>query len=381
MSETPPTPEITDFRERFAEVGMLDFWDFYKTVQDTEYKYGSRAHGDFFNVIYNLCDRVAQGAIETDDPELLQVRDGWGEQKEHAVEAAKNHIKTISIEHDKESGDNPEDFRNNQLLKFAESFAPMAHALPKKLYLYKFGVGGTTPDSISTKSFADFEPWLAWMEFFHENTHATDIYFDRVKPYIPRQEYLTYLTKYYEVADRVLTKALSFNTPEEHYKFLLGTPYIPFGSLLALPDMKQKMGLIFDRLEPIMFNKVSNKNLVGDSIRYGNLVWAVGRELQTIHEKQSRKESLTPAEEQLLGNSDVTTLMSMALQEVLHVLVDSREEYSPSGDRYQNPEIFKAQKEMNDLRIRTFATFPLDQEKDPMKQMKEQLGFAGDSSH
>lgn len=367
--EITPAPDI---RERFSELGMSDFWDFYKRVHDTEQKYQSRGNGDFFRSIYNLCKQVADGNIDAQHSELHLGRDGWGDQEKTAVDSALRHISTISVMPVDEANGNPEQLKKNQLKLFAESFAPMALALPQQLYLFKFGAGQTTRDYLATKSFAYFEPWVAWLEFFHETTHATDIYFERVKPFVQRERYLEYLTKYYEAADNVLSAAFSTESPDQHRDFWKDTQ---FGALLALPDISQKMNPVFARLESTFYG--NSFDTEGNSLRYTKLVWEVGRHLQTIQQKQLRNEPLTYIEGQLLNNEDVSTLMTMVLQETLHVLVDSREEFYPPSDKTEHPAkvITDAQKVLNDLRIRTFATFPLEEGKDPMVQMKKCLDF------
>jgi len=369
--EAVPTP---DLRERFSKLGMSDFYDFYERVYDTEQKYRSRGNGDFFSSIYNLCRQVADGTIEPQNTELLQVRDGWGEQEKNAEEAALNHIANISVVPVDGAKDDPEQLKNTQLKLFAKSFSPMALALPKELHIFYFGAGQTTKDYIATKSFSQFEPWVAWLEFFHETTHATDIYFDRIKPFVQRKQYLEYITKYYEAADKVLSAAFATKSPDQHRDFWKDTQ---FGALLALPDINQKMNPVFARLESTFYG--NSFDTEANRLRYTKLVWEVGRHLQTIQQKQQRNEPLTPTEEQLLNNEDVNTLMTMALQETLHVLVDSRSEfYTPSpGETRTLPSkaVIDAQKELNDLRIRTFATFPLEEGRDPMAQMKERLNF------
>lgn len=371
FEESDFTPEL---REQFNKLEMSDFYDFYQRVHDTEQKYQSRGNGDFFSSIYNICQQVADGSIESQNTELLRVRDGWGEQENNAEEAALKHIANISVIPIEGANDDPEQLKNNQLELFAKSFSPMALALPKKLYIFYFGAGQTTNDYIATKSFSKFEPWVAWLEFFHEATHATDIYFDRVKPFVQRKQYLEYITKYYETADKVLLEAFATESPDEHQVFWKDTQ---FGALLALPDISQKINPVFARLESTFYS--NSFDTEGNSLRYKKLVWEVGRHLQTIQQKQQRNEPLTPTEEHLLNNEDVNTLMSMALQETLHVLVDSRSEfYTPEpGETRTLPskEVMAAQKELNDLRIRTFATFPLEEGRDPMEQMKEHLDF------
>ena len=177
-----------------------------------------------------------------------------------------------------------------------------------------------------------------------------------------------------KAADNVLSAAFATESPDQHRDFWEHTQ---FGALLALPDISQKMNPVFARLESTFYG--NSFDTEGNHLRYTKLVWEVGRHLQTIQQKQQRNEPLTHIEGQLLNNEDVNTLMTMALQEVLHVLVDSRSEfYTPApGETRTLPSkaVIDAQKELNDLRIRTFATFPLEEGRDSMVQMKERLGF------
>lgn len=376
ISETlPPAKEVAptlDIQERFRELDMSDFWDFYKLVHDTEQKYHAKGNGDFFHSIFSLCKQVAAGSVNAQNLELHQVRDGWGDKEKTAVDSALTRISTISVEPSNDANDNPEQFRKTQLKLFAESFAPMTLALPDKLYLFVFGAGQTTKDYLATKSFSYFESWVAWLEFFHETTHATDIYYERVKPFVKRKQYLEYLTRYYETSDRILSAAFTTKSPEQHRDFW---KYTQFGALLALPETSQKMDPLFARLESIFYGNTSDSE--GNLFRYTKLIWEVGHRLREIQEKRQQNKPLTALEEQLSKNEDVSTLMSMALQETLHILVDSREEFYPPSDEtvHSAKIITEAQKELNDLRIRTFATFPLEEGKDPMAQLKERLNF------
>lgn len=352
-AEAQPVPQesLTE-NDHFHILHMEDFWNFYRSVNYVENKYGSNAHGDFVYGIYRICERIAHGEISEDNEELRGVRDGWGISSKLSISEAIKHVNKIYIL----ATDDQLPIIREKLILFANNFPAMALTLPPNLYIVELQAPASSRDFIATKAYNEDYPYNFWFNFFHETTHSTDIYFERIKPFIYKENYLHYLTRYYELADEIFEQAISSQRIDDHNDFWTSTE---FGARLSLPEIASKMNATFTRLEQIHFEKTFESE--GNSIRYNRLVWQIGQ-------KTKRGEQLS---------EDETLIMTMALQDILHTLVDSRIEFIDEGNSNQNLNqvIIRAQKDLNDLRIRTFASFPIDPELDPMQQMKSRLNF------
>lgn len=360
----------SETRERFIELGIENFWTFYNTVIQTTEKFGTPTEGYYFNNIFSVCNKVANGEINSkDNPDLSVLSEGWGDAKERAVEAAQEHIKSLDIIVYQDASDDPESVRRQQLALFAQKFAPLVLALPPELHLVYFHTPQLLPDKMLTYSFAKFDPPAAWSRFYHETTHSVDTQYERVKPYVTAEDYLEYITSYFTTTDKLLTSWLDNSNPEQVVSFWNG-PSTQWGD--ESTRNKDQISLL-ERAETTLLGQQSSE--INNIYRFRQAVWSAGRKLQVIHNKEAANQTLTEEERNLKNNSDIQQLMGAAIRETFHLLVNPQPEAFWSEPKYTSTAVTEAQKETNDLRVRTFATFTLNKEEDTMTQVKRELGI------
>ncbi len=370
QEEEPEVVDVPTPQERFEALKMSEFWSFYTLIQDTTHKFGAKNDAYFFNRIFTVCQQVAEGTLDNSDDLLLtDVRDGWGEKQEKVLMDALSHIKSLQIQNHDVTGD-PEVFRNQQLTTFAKVFGSMALALPHEIYITKMDAQ-TSAEQLVTVSFDEWGVGEAWDRFFHEVTHSTDVFSERVQPYVSKESFLDYASTYYHQADELLSKWLNTSDLDQAREFWEG--YIrSWGGDITTNRTEN------ERLVATLEKEFLNQDFSDESLlyRFQRVSWTLGRKIQEIRRKQSTDIQLTTEEKNLIDNSDVQTLMTMTLEETLHFLVSVPENtFSGSATDYTYPEGNEARIAVNEVRVKTFGTFELNQNQPVDQQIRNNLGI------
>lgn len=369
--EPIPTDEVDPAlqEERFEKLGMREFWSFYTTVTEVNTRLGARNEANFFHRIFITCQKIAEGSITNpDDPEVVRLRDGWGEKKDTVVNDALEYIQTMKVQYDG-SGDDPKKFRTEHLPTFAKTFAPMALALPHQIWITSVGTQ-VTADYLATVTFED--DWgveEAWSRFFHEVVHATDVWSDRIQPYVSKEDYLEYAATYFKLTQDLILDWLDAPDLETARHFWDGFIRSWGGGNY---DNEQNKPIIAN-LEKVLFNQEFPDE--STLYRFIRVLWTAGKSVQNIQAKQQNNEPLTNEEKNLQESADFKLLMTVAIQETTHFLVTPPEGLFFSETSVDESPGNKARTAMNLVRVETFGTFKPNPDQDIGLQIRAQLGI------
>lgn len=186
-----PTPPDTE-HQRLQQAGLGELINIYDQTKSILNTYHTLVNQPNLLSFYNACRQAIEEPNDKDNPNIVKVRDGWGEKQSETNEAARAHINTLLI-NTTATEEDPEEIRDF-LRKYSDSLPLHILALPPVVEINKRG--GIHNKAVILTSPKNMEDAL--FVLFHESNHALDFLWEPIKPYMSREQYIRYVESYLE---------------------------------------------------------------------------------------------------------------------------------------------------------------------------------------
>lgn len=160
---------------------------------------------------YSVSKRVVSGEIDGNHPDVIRIRDGWGEKSGEIERDMDTKISGLTVRVTDLYPDktNPEEIKS-YFRKIGKVLPYYILAIPD---IVEVGPAFASDQVMGIAPFSPYDGGSGFVINFHEMSHELNLSWQRVKPYIPRDKYLGYIQSYLE---STLAIANSFLTlPEE----------------------------------------------------------------------------------------------------------------------------------------------------------------------
>lgn len=284
---------------RLETAGLGDFTGIYFKTRQLKKIY----QASLFSDMCGVCKQVVSGGKINFD--ISQLRDGWGDKKEGAVEDAKGLVEklTIDVHETLDTSIEVRDF----LTKLADVLPIHVLALPSQVKMVPAGGRYDPAGKVELTTLADKEE--APVVVLHELTHALDINWRQIKPYVERVDYIHYIDQYLEHISAIAREW--FMMPwEEAAKIKYGAPLL---TLHKRAKSDEELSSEIEGYEKSLANysrddlSLEQRDNLG--YRFNRLTHFIGQNM------------LLGERRRFLRNSNVAKIMDYALSDIQHFLV------------------------------------------------------------
>lgn len=196
----PKGSEGVPEQNKLFESGLGDYYDVW--VEGKKFEDSLGVNPPLFNEVYETLDGVISGKIDSFDPSVSLLRDGWGTEENQAINEAENYASEIPVEIDSTKVKDTEEEVRSFLQRVAKTYPLHVLAQPQKVVIVPGG-GGAGWDRMEFTTTHD--PEQAAVTWIHEATHEFDgERWKKVKPFTNKRGFIEYIKTYYECINDIL---------------------------------------------------------------------------------------------------------------------------------------------------------------------------------